>query len=436
MRDFADLVWPAADFSRVPRAVFTDQDVFDLEQERIFQGPIWLFLGLIAEIPNPGDFYTNYAGITPVVINRAEDGSIHGFVNRCAHRSTLVVREPRGNRKDHTCIYHRWCYDLKGNLIGVPYQHGIEEQGGLPLDFDKSEHGLRTLKVDTYKGAIFGSFHHDVEPLDEYLGPELVEPLDRFFSRPVEVIGHMRQRIGGNWKSYFENLNDGIHAGLLHQQAVMMGLWGNSPEGGIILDRYGRHSHYYIEYVSEEDYEEEYFSSQLKLKDDAFIQWVDEWDDNISTDTMSIFPNVMFATVSNFLMTEQVRLKGPNEFELLSTVVGYADDDEERRALRQRQVAWLGPGGYVALEDSESVDLIQRAAQGQGKEYSNLGYGGKAEIGSVDHVLSEVGVRGFWRYYAYLMGFQPEGGAPLDPSTWGQPRARSGNGRSNGRKKR
>ncbi len=154
------------------------------------------------------------------------------FVNRCAHRGTLVVRELRGNHKDHTCVYHRWCYDLEGDLIGVPYQRGTEGKGGLPPDFNKGAHGLRKLEVATYKGAIFGSFDADVEPLADYLGEALFGPLDRFFSKPVEVMGYMRQRVDANWKAYFENLNDGIHAGLLHQQAVMMGLWGNTPKGG------------------------------------------------------------------------------------------------------------------------------------------------------------------------------------------------------------
>ena len=418
MHDSDHPVWPAADFSRVPRAVFTDRRVFDREQERIFQGPVWLFLGLACEIPDPGDFFTTYGGTTPLVVNRAEDGSIHAFVNRCAHRGSLVVRELRGNHRNHTCVYHRWCYDLEGNLIGVPYRRGAGDKGGLPPDFDIGRHGLCKLEVATYKGAIFGSFDPDVEPLADYLGEELVGPLDRFFTKPVEVMGYMRQRIDANWKAYFENLNDGIHAGLLHQQAVMMGLWGNTPKGGIVLDKYGRHSHYFIEYLEDDGRATEFFGKKLSLADEAFIQWVDEWGDNISTDTMSIFPNVMFATVSNFLMTEQIRLTGPDEFELLSTVVGYVDDDEERRALRQRQVAWLGPAGYVALEDSESGVLIQRAARGQGKAYSSMGYGGTGSIDSVDHVLSEVGVRGFWRYYCYLMGYRPEGAPPLDPATW------------------
>ena len=418
MRDWNDLIWPAPDFSRVPRAVFTDHDVFARERERIFHGPVGLFLGLEAEIPNPGDFFTNYAGDTPIVVNRAKDGTLHAFVNRCAHRGTLVVRELRGNSPNHTCVYHRWCYDLKGNLTGVPYRRGIAGKGGLPKSFKKADHGLRQLRVASYKGAIFGSLDAEVEPLEDYLGPEILKPLDRFFSKPVEVMGYMRQRVDGNWKAYFENLNDGVHAGLLHKLAVLMGLWGSSPEGGIILDRYGRHSHYYIESLREDEHQGEYFKRKLALADPSFAEAIDEWGDGISTDTISIFPNVMFATVSNFLMTEQIRLTGPDEFELLSIVVGYADDDAALRKLRQRQVAWLGPGGYVALEDSEAGVLIQRAARGQDKEYSYTGYGGGGAIGSVDHVLSEVGVRAFWRYYSYLMGFAPQGQPPLDPAAW------------------
>ena len=130
MQDFDQiLTWPAEDYSRVPYRVFTDQDIFEAEQERIWKGPVWNYLALEAEVPKPGDFLVTYVGDTPVVVNRAEDGSIHAWVNRCAHRGTMVVREPRGNRTTHTCVYHHWCYDLKGNLIGVPFQKGSQRPG-------------------------------------------------------------------------------------------------------------------------------------------------------------------------------------------------------------------------------------------------------------------------------------------------------------------
>src|ERR1700722_11088312 len=48
--------WPAAGPSRVPNWVYTDPDIFAREQERIFQGPSWLYVCLETEIPNAGDF--------------------------------------------------------------------------------------------------------------------------------------------------------------------------------------------------------------------------------------------------------------------------------------------------------------------------------------------------------------------------------------------
>ena len=54
MNDMREVWWPKSDFSRVPYAVFKEQDIYDFEQERIFRGPVWCYLALEAEIPNPG----------------------------------------------------------------------------------------------------------------------------------------------------------------------------------------------------------------------------------------------------------------------------------------------------------------------------------------------------------------------------------------------
>jgi phenylpropionate dioxygenase-like ring-hydroxylating dioxygenase large terminal subunit len=52
--------WPGQQDSvtRVPGRVFVDADIYALEQERIFRGPVWNFVGLDVEIPNPGDYKT------------------------------------------------------------------------------------------------------------------------------------------------------------------------------------------------------------------------------------------------------------------------------------------------------------------------------------------------------------------------------------------
>jgi hypothetical protein len=73
--------WPTSDFSRVPYAVFTDADIYQLENERIFRGPVWNYLCHEVELPEVGSFVTNWIGDTQVVVTRSEDHSFHAFEN-------------------------------------------------------------------------------------------------------------------------------------------------------------------------------------------------------------------------------------------------------------------------------------------------------------------------------------------------------------------
>ena len=417
-----NIIWPAADFSRVPFEVYNSPEIYEREQERIFHGPVWLYLGLQAEIPNPGDFIQTYAGDTPIVVCRAEDRSLHAFINRCAHRGSLVVRELRGNAKEFMCVYHHWLYNLKGELLGVPFERGVGGKGGMPKDFKKANHGLEMLRIDTHKEAIFGTFSHEVEDLDDYLGKDICAGLDRIFCKPIVVLGHMRQRFPSNWKAYLENLNDGFHGGLLHQLPVVFGLHRATQEGEFLLDPYARHSAAYVLFNSDTEqdihdgYDNDILGAQaedpLILADPQFLNYRDELGDQHSVTTATVFPSVLIAQLSNFLMTRQVRPKAANEFELYWTSLGYADDDPELRNMRQQQVGWMGPGGCISLEDSESGVLIQRAVRRQGEEYSVIEMGGKGPIENQDSMMTEVAVRGFWRYYAYMMGYKPVGGWP------------------------
>ena len=443
-----DLVWPKADFSRVPFAVYTSQEIFEREQERIFHGPVWLYLGLQAEIPNPGDFIQTYAGDTPVVVCRAEDDTIHAFINRCAHRGSLVVRERQGNAKEFMCVYHHWLYNLKGELLGVPFERGVGGKGGMPKDFNKANHGLKMLKVDTYKEAIFGTFSDDVEPLKEYLGPSILGGIDRIFCKPIEILGHMRQRFPSNWKAYIENLNDGFHAGLLHQLPVIFGLHRNTQDTHMDLDEWKRHDYFYVHFGSDtEDMVQEGYSGTTRgdqyddpmvLADPQFLNYRDEWKDMVSVAGASMFPCFLVAQLSNFLMTRQVRPKAPNEFELYWTAFGYVDDDPELRNIRQQQVTWMGSGGCISIEDSESGVLIHRAIRRSDRDYSVIEMGGVGPIESQDNQMTEVCLRGFWRYYAYLMGYEPVGGWPkgFPPKKAKLPKLVGGRAKANGRRAR
>lgn len=73
--------WPTEDSTRIPYQVFTDPDLYDLEQATLFRGANWCFVGLDIEIPKTGDFKTTHVGDTPVLVVRNADGQIHCMVN-------------------------------------------------------------------------------------------------------------------------------------------------------------------------------------------------------------------------------------------------------------------------------------------------------------------------------------------------------------------
>ncbi len=234
--------WPAQGDARVPYWVYTDEAIYRREIERIFHGPTWNFVALEAEIPNPGDFKRSYVGPTPVVVSRDTDGSVHVFENRCAHRGAEFCRAQRGNAREFVCPYHQWSYDLKGNLQGVPFKRGIKgEGGGMPKEFRNEEHGLLKLSVARLHGVVFASFSKEVEPIEQYLGPEILKDFEVVFKgRKVKLLGYYRNELPGNWKLYHENLKDPYHATLLHSFLVTFGLMVAGSKNGMIADASGR----------------------------------------------------------------------------------------------------------------------------------------------------------------------------------------------------
>ncbi len=177
-------VWPDDDLSIIPDWVYTDQSIYEREIERIFHGRTWNYVALEAEMAKPGDFIRSNVGPTPVVVARAEDGSINVFENRCAHRASEFCRELSGSAKEFVCPYHQWTYDLKGNLIGIPFRRGVGGKGGMPADFKAEEHGLRRLNVTTHRGVVFASYADDMESLADYLGPEVLRRIRSDVRRP------------------------------------------------------------------------------------------------------------------------------------------------------------------------------------------------------------------------------------------------------------
>ena len=409
--------WQRNDYSRVPYWLYHDADVYALEQERIFHGPVWNYLCLEAEMPGPGDFRTTWVGDTPVLVNRDRDGAVHAMINRCAHRGAAVCRHAHGNTKVHTCIYHRWSYDLAGNLVGIPFQRGVNGEGGMDEDFDKSRHGLRRMRTACYKGVIFGTFADETEPLEDYLGDLLRGHIGRLMFKPVRILGYQRQRIAGNWKYYLENLRDTYHASLLHEFLVTFGLDRATQKGGVEMDERHRHNLTYAHAASDSDAaakaaygDHQLNSDKLRLLDSRLLEFRQEYEDDRNLAISALFPNGSFQQLNNSLATRQIQTKGVDAFDLVWTYFGYEDDDEEMTEHRLRQLNLLGPGGFVSMEDAEAIEIAHEASRNADTRANTvIEVGGKGEISDRAYRVNDVPIRGFWSYYAELMDIEPPG---------------------------
>ncbi|MDO9217695.1 MAG: Rieske 2Fe-2S domain-containing protein [Lacisediminimonas sp.] len=191
--------WPAEGVARVPFQVFSDQAVYQQEQEKIFRGPVWNYLCLEVEIANSGDVRTSWVGDTPIIVTRDEQGKIHAMVNRCAHKGALVSLKDRDNVPSLTCVYHAWNYKLDGTLNSAAFRNGIRGKGGMPDDFDTSKHRLQPLRVATFSGIVFGTFSEETPPLEEFLGEPIMKFLARNMDHPLQILGTHSQIIHNNW---------------------------------------------------------------------------------------------------------------------------------------------------------------------------------------------------------------------------------------------
>lgn len=409
-------IWPALDYSRVPYRLYHDPELYAREQEAIFRGPVWNYLALEAEVPNPGDFRAGYVGDTPVIVNRDRDGAIKAFVNRCAHRGALVRRELAGNAAEHVCIYHQWCYGLDGRLTAIPFRRGVRGKGGLDASFDMGAHGLRPLRVGTVNGAIFATLAADAEPLETYLGAPIIEELRRILHRPVKVLGYTRQRIRANWKLYAENTRDNYHASLLHEFLVTFGLDRATQIGGVRMDARHRHNITWAEADSDtaEAARDAYNSARVRndfltLREPSLVKFQRDRADKLNLIITSIFPGAVFAVISNSLAVRQIRPRGPGMVEVHQTMLGYEDDPPEMTEHRLRQANLVGPAGLVSMEDGEAIELVQRASEPDRDRTTVIELGGGGGISDRDYRVNDVPVRGFWSYYAELLGIEPPG---------------------------
>ena len=213
----------------VDRAIFSDQEIYEMEMEQIF-ARAWNFMCHESQIPNTGDFFMNYIGEESVIATRDKEGQLQVLLNTCRHRGNAVCRAEQGHASSFMCTYHGWTYNLQGKLVGVPGSRDLYHG-----ELDRDNWGLiRAPHVESYEGFVFANMDPDAPPLEEYLGEVGRIGLSLIAEQgDMEVVdGVQKYTIGCNWKLAVDNLFDYYHVEVSHGSALVVDFFRRKKSQG------------------------------------------------------------------------------------------------------------------------------------------------------------------------------------------------------------
>jgi nitrite reductase/ring-hydroxylating ferredoxin subunit len=409
--------------SRVHRRIYLEQEIFDLEMERIFERN-WVFVGHESEVAAPGDFKTIPIGTQPAIMTRDENGDLHVLMNRCMHRAATVCQEERGNCSAFRCWYHGWTYNHKGELIGLPYANGYG------ASFDKRKFGLiKAARVEKYRGLVFASLTPDVEDLPSYLAGAKYY-IDLFMELSPE--GAVETRAGihkygydGNWKFQMENGVDGYHPNFVHQaffetqagpigRKVMQLFTGNADyeskdlgNGHSILDMSPkraagpRPTSNILRGATSQGASATYMASLLaRYGEERTAEILSASNVNIA-----VFPNLLIIGIQ-FRNTMPISPTRTDVHLLPTTLKGVPEEINVAR-LRAHE-SFYGPAGGGAPDDVEMFNRCTDGLRVKGAEWLELSRGLERERVGADgviagHITDETPQRAFYRKWKAMM---------------------------------
>jgi anthranilate 1,2-dioxygenase large subunit len=183
------------------------------------------------------------------------------------------------------------------------------------------------------------------------------------------------------------------------------------------MDERHRHNmnHAYAASDSQEDAKAAYADTaarldRMQLRDKKLLEFRNEYPDGMNLAAPTFFPNGLLIQINNTIGARQIRPKGVDAHEVFQTLFAYADDDEAMVRHRLISANLVGPAGFVSMEDGEAIEVIQRATASAGDASAIVEMGGRGPVRDLTHRVTETPIRGFWSYWAELMGMEPAGG--------------------------
>ncbi len=170
-----------------------------------------------------------------MLVVRGDDGELRAFQNVCRHRGNPLCDGSGGGLTELRCGFHRWCWDLRGELREVPSRKGF---GSLRNE----DFPLLRVAVETWGPFVFVNLDPDAMPLVGVARGcarrHRVGRLEDFrCSAFVEV------PVDANWKTAADGFSETYHLQGLHREMLPVVDDVDAPQR--FWDRHGKSTQRY-----------------------------------------------------------------------------------------------------------------------------------------------------------------------------------------------
>ncbi len=191
----------------LPQTLYNSAEAFEFDMAAIF-GRSWIMVGFEVELPNSGGWMATTVGPWPILITRDRAGELHAFHNSCRHRGAQICAIGKGSAARLTCPYHRWTYELSGELVSATR---------MPADFRPGEHGLIPVHIESLGGVLYVCLAED---------PPAIEDFKRAFAPLIAPHNLGDAKVAfesviyekANWKLAMENARECYHCPGAHPE--------------------------------------------------------------------------------------------------------------------------------------------------------------------------------------------------------------------------
>jgi len=219
---------PAPTPVTIPVARYLDP-AFAAQENAHLWPRVWQFACSVDQVREPGDFHEYRLGPYSTLIVRDGDGVLRAFQNTCRHRGSLLCEGSGSGLDEIRCPFHRWAWDLAGQLREVPSrrQFGVQNDD-LPL-FE--------VQVDTWGPMVFVNPDLSAGPLHDFLAPV---PDDSAWARidEFQCTAAVSLPARCNWKTLIDAFSETYHVQGIHREMLPMCDDVYGPQG--VWDRHGR----------------------------------------------------------------------------------------------------------------------------------------------------------------------------------------------------